>query len=204
MNLQHLDSRLASHTLDSAEDKPDKPLGITPTPHSKGGSQETIRFATGESSLGMVLVGQSSRGVCAILLGSQAEDLLVELRGRFPHAHLQAADSSFAAVVRQVIQLIEDPRRELALPLDIRGTVFQDRVWRALRAIPPGTTLSYAQLADQLQQPQAVRAVAGACAANSLAVVIPCHRIVRSDGALSGYRWGAERKRELLRRERQD
>lgn len=182
----------------------DNILGMTPTRYRKGGSQETIRYATGESSLGMVMVGQSSRGICAILLGSQTEELLVELRGRFPNANLEAADADFAAVVGQVIQLVEDPRRGLSLPLDIRGTAFQARVWQALRAIPPGTTLSYAQLAGQLRQPNAVRAVAGACAANSLAVAIPCHRVVRSDGALSGYRWGVERKHELLRRERQD
>ena len=179
-------------------------LGMTPTRYRKGGASERIRYALGESSLGKVLVGQSSRGICAILLGDDADALLSELRGRFPKAELRAAEPDFGAVVNQVIRLVEDPRQDLALPLDIRGTTFQARVWQALRAIPPGTTLSYTQLATQLGQPAAVRAVAGACAANSLAVAVPCHRIVRSDGALSGYRWGVERKRELLRRERQD
>lgn len=165
---------------------------------------KTIHYALGESSLGTVLVGRSSRGICAILLGDDADALLGELRGRFPKAELLAAEPDFSAVAHQVIRLVEDPRQDLALPLDIRGTAFQARVWQALRAIPVGTTLSYTQLATQLGQPAAVRAVAGACAANSLAVAVPCHRIVRSDGALSGYRWGVERKRELLRRERQD
>lgn len=179
-------------------------LGMTPTRYRKGGLRETIQFALGESSLGWVLVGQSSRGICAILLGENTETLLEELRGRFPQAELQPAEENFSVQINQVIQLIENPRLSLQLPLDIRGTAFQARVWQALRDIPAGTTLSYTQLAAQLEQPKAVRAVAGACAANCLAVAVPCHRIVRSDGELSGYRWGVARKRELLRRERQD
>lgn len=179
-------------------------LGMPPGRYRKGGSRETIRYALGDSSLGKVMVGQSSRGICAILLGDEPEELLGELRGRFPRAELRPADDDFAAVVNQVIAVVEDPRRGLDLPLDIRGTAFQARVWQALRDIPAGATLSYTELANRLEQPRAVRAVAGACAANSLAVVVPCHRIVRSDGELSGYRWGVERKRELLRRERQD
>ena len=182
----------------------DQVLGMTPTRYRKGGSRETIRYVLGESSLGTVLVGQSSRGICAILLGDAADTLLAELRGRFPQAELQPGESGFETLIGQVIQLIENPRLGLALPLDIRGTAFQARVWQALREIPPGATLSYAQLAARLDLPKAVRAVAGACAANSLAVAIPCHRIVRSDGELSGYRWGVARKRELLRREQQD
>ena len=179
-------------------------LGMTPGRYRKGGARETIHYALGDSSLGKVLVGRSSRGICAILLGDDSEALLAELRGRFPKAELQPGEEGFETLIGQVIQLVENPRQGLALPLDIRGTAFQARVWQALRAIPPGTTLSYAQLAAQLDQPTAVRAVAGACAANSLAVAIPCHRIVRSDGEPSGYRWGVARKRELLKRERQD
>lgn len=165
---------------------------------------ETIHYALGESSLGSVLVGQSHLGICAILLGDDAQALLGELQGRFPQAELRAAEADVTAVVNQVIRLIEDPHQGLLLPLDIRGTAFQTRVWQALREIPPGATLSYAQLAARLELPKAVRAVAGACAANCLTMVMPCHRIVRSDGELSGYRWGVARKRELLRRERQD
>ncbi|HYQ14440.1 MAG TPA: methylated-DNA--[protein]-cysteine S-methyltransferase, partial [Polyangiaceae bacterium] len=160
-----------------------------------------IRFALGQCSLGAILVAATARGVCAISLGSEPEPLLHELERQFPRAELLGGDAQFEAWVAQVVALVEEPRREQALPLDIRGTAFQERVWQALRRIAPGQTLSYAELARRVGSPRAVRAVASACAANRLAVAIPCHRVVRADGNLSGYRWGVERKRELLERE---
>jgi AraC family transcriptional regulator of adaptative response/methylated-DNA-[protein]-cysteine methyltransferase len=160
-----------------------------------------IEFAIGESSLGAILVARSQRGVCAISLGDDADALLRELQDRFPRAELIGGDAKFEVLVAQVVGLIEQPNIGIDLPLDVRGTAFQQRVWQALRQIPPGETASYAQIAQRIGSPKSVRAVAGACAANTLAVAIPCHRVVRSDGALSGYRWGVERKRELLLRE---
>ncbi len=173
-------------------------LGMTPGQFRKGGADVEIRFAVGECSLGSVLVAMSTRGVCAILLGDDAEALARDLQDRFPRARLIGGDRGFERTVAQVVGFIDDPRVGLDLPLDVRGTAFQQRVWQALRRIPAGRTLSYAQLARRIGSPAAVRAVAGACAANALAVAIPCHRVVRSDGALSGYRWGVERKRSLL------
>ena len=157
----------------------------------------------GQCSLGAILVACSQRGVCAILLGDDAQRLIEDLQDRFPRAHLIGGDDDFEAMVAQVVGFVEAPALGLQLPLDMRGTVFQQRVWQALCAIPAGSTVSYAQLAQQIGRPKAVRAVASACAANPLAVAIPCHRVVRSDGALSGYRWGVERKRDLLEREAQ-
>ena len=148
-----------------------------------------------------MLVAQSDRGICAILLGDEAQALENDLRQRFPNARLQRGDAAFATQVAQVVALVEAPGRGLALPLDVRGTAFQQRVWQALQAIPPGQTASYAEIAQRIGAPAAVRAVAQACAANALAVAVPCHRVVKSDGGLSGYRWGVERKRALLRRE---
>lgn len=180
----------------------DAMLGMKPTQYRAGGVDARIEFAIGESSLGAILVARSQRGVCAISLGDDAEALLRELQDRFPRAELIGGDAGFERLIAQVVGLIEQPELGIDLPLDVRGTAFQQRVWRALRQIPPGETASYAQIAQRIGSPTSVRAVAGACAANTLAVAIPCHRVVRSDGGLSGYRWGVERKQALLERER--
>ena len=179
----------------------DAMLGMKPTQYRAGGVDARIEFAIGESSLGAILVARRQRGVCAISLGDDADALLRELQDRFPRAELIGGDPSFEALVAQVVGLIEQPNLGIDLPLDVRGTAFQQRVWQALRQIPAGETASYAQIAQRIGSPKSVRAVAHACASNTLAVAIPCHRVVRSDGALSGYRWGVERKRELLSRE---
>jgi AraC family transcriptional regulator of adaptative response/methylated-DNA-[protein]-cysteine methyltransferase len=173
----------------------DSLLGMTPSSYRGGGDGATIRFAVGECSLGPILVARSERGVCAILLG---DDLEEDLRERFPKATLIADDGLTLAAA---IALVDVPGTGFNLPLDIRGTVFQQRVWKALQAIPIGQTASYTEIAQQIGAPKSVRAVAGACATNALAVAIPCHRVVRNDGGLSGYRWGVERKRALLKRE---
>ena len=181
---------------------------MTPSRVRAGGRGETLRFAIGETSLGSILVASSATGVAAILLGDDPEALARDLQNRFPAARLVGADRDDEAVVAAVVAAIETPRPGFEalsdLPLDVRGTAFQQRVWQALRRIPAGETLSYAEVARRVGAPDAVRAVAGACAANSLAVAIPCHRVVRSDGALSGYAWGVERKRAILDRERGD
>lgn len=177
-------------------------LGMTPTQYRDGGQDARIAFALGQCSLGAILVARSQRGVCAISLGDDPDALLRELQDRFPRADLVGGDAGFEALVAQVVGLIEHPGIGHDLPLDVRGTAFQQRVWEALRQIPAGQTMSYAQIAHAIGSPKSVRAVAGACAANTLAVAIPCHRVVRSDGALSGYRWGVERKHALLLRER--
>lgn len=163
-----------------------------------------IRYGLAESSLGLVMVATSERGLCAVEFGNDEAMLLAQLRARFPHAELQAAGPDADVSLQQVLALVEQPERTLDLPLDIQGTAFQERVWQVLRTLPAGSTISYSELAERINNPKAVRAVASACAANRLAVVIPCHRVVRSDGELSGYRWGIERKRELLRREHKD
>jgi AraC family transcriptional regulator of adaptative response/methylated-DNA-[protein]-cysteine methyltransferase len=179
----------------------DEMLGMTPGNYRAGGSHTDIRFAVGECSLGSILVAQSAKGVCAILLGDDPDALLRDLQDRFPRATLIGGDSRFENVVALVVGLVETPAIGLDLPLDVRGTAFQQRVWRALRAIPAGETVSYADLAAKIGSRKAARAVAQACAANPLAVAIPCHRVVKHDGSLSGYRWGVERKRALLERE---
>jgi AraC family transcriptional regulator of adaptative response/methylated-DNA-[protein]-cysteine methyltransferase len=176
-------------------------LGMAPAKYRDGGADAEIRFAVGECSLGSILVACSERGVCAILLGDDPDGLVRDLQDRFSRARLVGADEGFERLVAKVVGFVEAPRAGLDLPLDIRGTVFQQRVWQALRDIPVGSTASYADIARRIGAPKAVRAVAGACAANAVAVAIPCHRVVRADGALSGYRWGVERKRELLERE---
>lgn len=181
----------------------DAMLGMTPSQYRDGGLDARIEFAIGESSLGAILVARSQRGVCAISLGDDADALLRELQDRFPRADLVGGDAGFERLVAQVVGMIEQPGIGIDLPLDVRGTAFQQRVWQALRQIPVGETASYVQIAQRIGSPKSVRAVAQACASNTLAVAIPCHRVVRSDGALSGYRWGVERKRELLDRERQ-
>ncbi|MBB3889618.1 AraC family transcriptional regulator of adaptative response/methylated-DNA-[protein]-cysteine methyltransferase [Phenylobacterium haematophilum] len=179
----------------------DKVLGMTPTRFRAGGEAAQIRFAVGECSLGSILVAATDKGVCAILFGDDPDSLLRALQDRFDKAELIGGDADFEALVATVVGFVEQPRLGLDLPLDVRGTAFQQRVWQALAEIPAGQTASYADVAAKIGKPAAVRAVAQACAANALAVAIPCHRVVRNDGALSGYRWGVERKRALLDRE---
>jgi AraC family transcriptional regulator of adaptative response/methylated-DNA-[protein]-cysteine methyltransferase len=176
-------------------------LGMTPTAYRAGGADAAIHFAVGQCSLGAILVARSAKGVCAILLGDDPETLVRDLQDRFPRAELLGGDPSFERTVAQVVAFVDAPALGLDLPLDVRGTAFQQRVWRALREIPAGRTASYAEIAERIGSPKSVRAVAQACAANALAVAIPCHRVVRHDGQLSGYRWGVERKRQLLRTE---
>jgi AraC family transcriptional regulator of adaptative response/methylated-DNA-[protein]-cysteine methyltransferase len=176
-------------------------LGMTPTRYRSGGTNEDIRFAVGESSLGAILVASSRKGVASILLGDDPDALVRDLQDRFPKARLIGGDRDYEALVSRVVGLVEAPALGLDLPLDVRGTAFQQRVWQALRDIPAGRTVSYAEIAGRVGAPKATRAVAAACAANAHAVVIPCHRVIRKDGALSGYAWGAERKRALLDRE---
>lgn len=179
----------------------DKILGMTPTRFRDGGKDMQLRFAIGKCSLGAILVAATDKGIAAILLDDDPETLLRDLEGRFPNAELIGGDRKFEQVLAKAIALIEAPGTRFDLPLDVRGTAFQHRVWQALREIPVGTTVSYSELAERIGMPKAVRAVAAACAANRLAVAIPCHRVVRNDRGLSGYRWGVERKRELLARE---
>ena len=181
----------------------DQVLGMTPTRYRAGGDHVRIRFALGECALGSILVAASDRGVCAILLGDDPGALLRELQDRFARADLVGGDAAFEKMVAGVVGFVEAPGIGWELPLDIRGTVFQQRVWQALRRIPSGKTASYSEIARRIGAPKAVRAVAQACAANAIAVAIPCHRVVRSDGGISGYRWGVERKSALLARERQ-
>lgn len=176
-------------------------LGMTPSNFRSGGTDTEIRFAIGQCSLGAILVAASMRGVCAILMGDEPDTLAHDLQDRFPRAALIGGDADFERLVAQVVGFVEAPGLGLALPLDIRGTAFQHRVWQALCEIPVGNTASYTEIAQHIGAPKAARAVAGACAANPLAVAIPCHRAVRTDGDLSGYRWGVERKRALLERE---
>lgn len=176
-------------------------LGMTPTRYRAGGANEEIRFAVGETSLGTILVASSRKGVASILLGQDPDALVRDLQDRFPKARLVGGDGDYEALVARVVGFVEAPALGLDLPLDVRGTAFQQRVWQALRDIPAGHTVSYAEIARRIGAPKATRAIAAACAANALAVAIPCHRVIRKDGALSGYAWGAERKRALLDRE---
>lgn len=173
-------------------------LGMTPTKYRAGGADEVIKFAVGQTSLGAVLVASTEKGVAAILLGDEPDKLVRDLQDRFPRARLIGADTAYEALISRVVALVEAPRIGLDLPLDIRGTAFQKRVWDALRNLPAGTTASYTEIARLIGAPGSVRAVARACGANKLAVAIPCHRVVRSDDSLSGYAWGVERKRALL------
>jgi AraC family transcriptional regulator of adaptative response/methylated-DNA-[protein]-cysteine methyltransferase len=178
-------------------------LGMTPTAFRAGGDGASICFAVGECSLGSVLVAAADRGVCAVLLGDDPDALVRDLQDRFPRARLIGGDGDFERLVARVVGLVERPAQGVDLPLDIRGTAFQRRVWQALREIPPGSTLSYAEVAERIGRPGSARAVARACASNPIAVAIPCHRVVRNDGSLSGYRWGVDRKSKLLARERE-
>lgn len=176
-------------------------LGMAPSDYRAGGPGAVIRFAVGQCSLGAILVAQSQRGICAILLGDDANALVLDLQERFPKAQLLGGEPPFEQLVAQVVGFIEAPALGLDLPLDVQGTAFQQRVWQVLREIAPGATTTYTDIAVAIGSPRAVRAVASACGANPVAVAIPCHRVVRRDGGLSGYRWGVERKRELLQRE---
>lgn len=184
-------------------DEADQVLGMTAMAFKKGGTDTRIRFAVGECSLGSILVAQSERGICSIQLGDCPQALIEELQDRFSAADLVGGETEFEDIVAEVVGFIEQPLGTLDLPLDIRGTAFQRRVWTALQAVPPGQTVSYAEVAQMIGAPKSARAVAQACGANKLAVAIPCHRVIRSDGGLSGYRWGIERKQTLLKRERQ-
>lgn len=176
-------------------------LGMRAQDYRAGGRNMEVRFAVGQCALGAILVAQSQVGICAILLGDDPDQLVRDLQDQFPKARLIGGDEAFEQLVAQVVGFVEAPSLGLNLPLDVQGTAFQERVWQALREIPPGATVSYAQVAARIGQPKAVRAVAQACGANHIAVAIPCHRVVRNTGELSGYRWGVDRKRELLRRE---
>jgi AraC family transcriptional regulator of adaptative response/methylated-DNA-[protein]-cysteine methyltransferase len=176
-------------------------LGMSPSRYKTGAAGETIRYAVAECYLGHVLVAATARGICVIDLGDSAADLRARLLARFPKAELVPNDTGFAACITQVVTFLEAPQAGLPLPLDIQGTAFQQRVWQALRAIPPGTTTTYAELASRIGSPRAVRAAACACAQNPLAVAVPCHRVLGANGDLRGYRWGPERKRALLERE---
>jgi AraC family transcriptional regulator of adaptative response/methylated-DNA-[protein]-cysteine methyltransferase len=176
-------------------------LGMTPTQYKKGGANEEIRFAIGQSRLGPILVASSNKGIVSIAMGEDPEVLVRELQDRFSQAKLVGADPEYEALVARVVGFIESPSLGLDLPLDVRGTAFQQRVWQALRNIPTGQTVSYSELAKRIGSPRSTRAVAGACAANHIALAIPCHRVVRNSGDPSGYRWGVDRKRALLMRE---
>ncbi|MBO1358647.1 bifunctional DNA-binding transcriptional regulator/O6-methylguanine-DNA methyltransferase Ada [Acetobacter sacchari] len=176
-------------------------LGMTPKHYKNGGTHEVLHFAVAQCSLGAILVASSEKGVASILIGDDPEALVLDLQDRFPKAKLIGADPDYEKNIAKVIGFVETPNQGLDLPLDVRGTVFQQRVWQALRQIPAGETVTYAEVARRIGQPTATRAVAGACASNHIAVAIPCHRVIRNDGSLSGYRWGVERKRHLLRRE---
>ena len=176
-------------------------LGMTPSQYRGGGTNEEIKFAVGQTSLGAILVASSTKGVAAILLGDDPDELVRNLQDRFPRAGLIGADRDYEAQIARVVGFVEAPRIGLDLPLDVRGTAFQRRVWQALQEIPVGETVSYAEIARRIGSAKSVRAVASACAANNLAVAIPCHRVVRKDGVSSGYAWGIERKHALLDRE---
>jgi AraC family transcriptional regulator, regulatory protein of adaptative response / methylated-DNA-[protein]-cysteine methyltransferase len=176
-------------------------LGMTPSQYRAGGASEEIKFAVGQTSLGAILVASTKKGVAAILLGDDPDELLRNLQDRFSKAHVIGADRDYEMLVAQVVGFVEAPRIGLNLPLDVRGTAFQERVWKALQEVPAGATVSYAEIARRIGAPKSVRGVAGACAANKLAVAIPCHRVVRNNGSLSGYAWGVDRKRALIDRE---
>jgi len=179
-------------------------LGMRASDYRRGGQGACIRFAVGQCALGAILVAQSQKGICAIFMGDDPQVLLHDLQDQFPKASLVGADTDFEQLVAQVVGFVEQPAIGLNLPLDIQGTAFQERVWQALRNIPPGITVSYTDIAERIGAPASVRAVARACAANLLAVAIPCHRVVRRNGDLAGYRWGIERKQQLLEREQSD
>lgn len=179
-------------------EKSEQLLGMTPKKYRSGAKDERIKFALGECNLGHILVAATDKGVCAISLGDDPESLLNEFQDAFPNAELIGADEAFEKKVALVVGFVEDPRLKFPLPLDIRGTAFQQAVWQVLQTIPFGKTYTYTEIAEKLGRPKSVRAVANACGANALAIAIPCHRVIRSDGSLSGYRWGLDRKRKLI------
>jgi AraC family transcriptional regulator of adaptative response/methylated-DNA-[protein]-cysteine methyltransferase len=176
-------------------------LGMSPSQFKNGGRGQVIGYAIADCYLGSLLVASTAKGICTIEFGDDRELLAAQLRKRFPKAEIRVAEGDFASTIRAVVACIEDPAVSRSLPLDIQGTAFQQRVWTALREIAPGQTASYAEIARSLGRPKGARAVAAACAANTLAVAVPCHRVVGTNGDLRGYRWGVERKRQLLRRE---
>jgi AraC family transcriptional regulator of adaptative response/methylated-DNA-[protein]-cysteine methyltransferase len=176
-------------------------LGMTPTQYRAGGADAEVRFAVGQCSLGAILVAATERGISAIQLGDDPDELVRAFQDQFHAAELVGDDAAFDALVAWAVGLVERPAGPVDLPLDVQGTAFQERVWQALRAIPAGETRTYAEIAAAIGSPSSVRAVAGACGANRVAVAIPCHRVVRTDGSLSGYRWGVARKAALLERE---
>ncbi len=177
-------------------------LGMTPGKYRRGGEGELIRYGIVPSRLGLLLVAGTARGVCTIAFADEDEELEDLLKERFPKATLEPVDTQLDAWIRKTVAYVDRPQASLEIPIDVRGTAFQQRVWKALRDIPFGETASYTDIAEQIGQPTGARAVAGACAANRIALAIPCHRVVRSDGSVSGYRWGVERKRVLLEAER--
>ncbi len=183
-------------------DNANRELGMTPRSFKTGGANTQIQFSIGECSLGRILVSASDRGVTAVLLGDDDRALVHDLRDRFPNTVLTRGDAKFERIVERVIAFVERPKQRFDLPLDIRGTAFQRRVWQELTRIRVGSTCTYSELAKRIGKPDAIRAVAGACAANPIAIAIPCHRVVRTNGELAGYRWGLERKRKLLRNEK--
>ena len=178
-----------------------KAMNARSAPHPAPEADDTIEYSIGESTLGQILVARSALGVCAILIGADAENLKREVAESFPDSRLAPNDIKLRKDVARVARFVMDPSEGLDLALDMRGTAFQRRVWNALRAVPAGTTVSYTELARRLGDAKLARAVAGACAANALALAVPCHRVVRSDGSLSGYRWGVDRKRALIDKE---
>ena len=190
----------AGYAASSAAYRDSQHLGMAPRRLQAGGEQEHIRHATAKTSLGPVRVGATTRGICMVEFGEERA-LLAELHRRFPKATIEPADAGMKAWVRQVVAVIDGSGPDTGLPLDIRGTAFQTRVWHTLTQLGSGETLSYAELARRIGAPGSARAVARACATNGIAVLVPCHRVVASDGALTGYKWGIERKRRLLRRE---
>ena len=176
----------------------DATLGMTPTAMKAGGKGETIRYAVAETPLGEMIVGATARGICSVAFGDSADDLVRELGKAFPKAELKQMDRELSYAVDAVVSAMGEHPKALGLPLDVRATAFQQRVWRALQEIPRGETRTYSEIAEAIGSPASVRAVAGACAANPVAVVVPCHRVVGKNGSLTGYRWGVERKRQLL------
>jgi AraC family transcriptional regulator, regulatory protein of adaptative response / methylated-DNA-[protein]-cysteine methyltransferase len=176
-------------------------LGMTPREYRNGGQEVTIRYAVADCALGLVLVAGTARGICSVRFGDRQASLEQELHQDFPRASIEKGDDDFDRWVRAILDHIEEPGHSINLPLDIQGTAFQQRVWQALREIPPGQTASYSEVATRIGQPTAARAVARACGTNPVAVVVPCHRVVGTRGRLGGYRWGIERKQKLLKRE---
>lgn len=190
----------AGYPASSGAYRDSQQLGMVPRNLKAGGLNETIRHAAARTSLGPILVGATVRGICMVEFGS-ARTLRTELRRRFPKARVEPADATLKKWMKRIIRVIDEARTDPALPLDIRGTAFQMRVWHALTTLTRGETLAYAELAERIGAPGSARAVARACASNGIAVLVPCHRVVATDGALTGYKWGIQRKRRLLRKE---